>query len=66
MKPSLRAVVTAVALFAVAIGLAACEEDEQDRVLRYEPGTYLGEEDTPLSDEKVNNLRQRAANQGRL
>ncbi|MDX1711710.1 MAG: hypothetical protein R3316_11310 [Rhodovibrionaceae bacterium] len=65
MKPSSRAVLTAAALTA-ALGLAACEEDEQDRVLMYEPGTYLGQEDTPLAEEKVNDLRQRAKNQGRL
>jgi hypothetical protein len=66
MKPSTKKLLGGVACFAIAVGLAGCEEDEQDRVLMYEPGTYLGQEDTPLPDEEVDDLRRRAANQGRL
>lgn len=47
-------------LIAAVLGLAACDESEQGRVLRYEKGTYLGKADTPLSEEQVDELRQRA------
>ena len=40
--------------------LAACDEAEQGRVLRYEKGTYLGEPDTQLDQETLDRLRQRA------
>lgn len=45
--------------------LAACDPDEQDRVLYHEPGTYQGKVDTPLSQEQVRELRGRATLQGR-
>jgi hypothetical protein len=44
--------------------LAACDEAEQGRVLRYEKGTYLGQEDTPLSEQQLDELRARAQMQG--
>lgn len=44
--------------------VAACDEAEQDRILRYEKGTYLGQPDTPLSAGQVDELRQRATLQG--
>ena len=44
--------------------LAACDADEQGRVLRYEKGTYLGQSDTPLSDAQRQELRSRASLQG--
>ena len=47
----------------VGLAVAACDQDEQGRILTYEKGTYLGPPDTPLSDEQVNKLRQRAAQQ---
>jgi hypothetical protein len=40
-----------------------CREDEQNRPLRYQPGTYLGEPDPPLDDDQVDTLRQRASRQ---
>ncbi|WP_193371008.1 hypothetical protein [Pelagibius marinus] len=42
------------------LALAACDESEQGRILRYEKGTYLGKADSPLSDEKRDELRSRA------
>lgn len=39
--------------------LAACDENEQGRILRYEKGTYLGEPDTKLDQETLDSLRQR-------
>jgi len=53
----------ALAFMFVGLAIAACDQDEQGRVLTYEKGTYLGDADTPLSEEQVNELRQRAAQQ---
>ncbi len=44
--------------------VSACDEAEQDRVLRYEKGTYLGPPDSELSAGQVKELRQRATRQG--
>ena len=46
------------------LALAACDEAEQGRVLRYEKGTYLGQEDTGLTEQQRNELRARATLQG--
>jgi hypothetical protein len=51
------------ALSAVLVALAGCNEQEQGRVLYHDKGTYQGEADSPLEDEKVDTLRQRALNQ---
>jgi len=51
------------ALLGVALAVQSCREDEQDRVLMYEPGTYLGQQDEPLDQEQVDTLRQRATRQ---
>ena len=50
-------------LLGIALAVQGCREDEQDRVLMYEPGTYLGQPDEPLDQEQVEALRQRAARQ---
>jgi len=42
------------------LALAACDESEQGRILRYEKGTYLGKTDSELSDEQRDELRSRA------
>jgi len=44
--------------------LAGCDESEQGRILRYEKGTYLGQEDTKLTDEQRQELRARTSLQG--
>ncbi len=44
--------------------VAACDESEQGRVLRYQKGTYLGKPDSTLSAAQVDELRQRAVLQG--
>lgn len=51
------------ALLCAAFTLSACEEDEQDRILRYEKGTYLGQDDKPLDQETLDELRSRVRNQ---
>ena len=43
--------------------LQACREDEQDRPLVYDKGTYLGQVDEKLDQDQVDALRQRAAEQ---
>ncbi len=47
------------------VGLAAtgCREDEQNRPLLYDKGTYLGQPDPPLDEQAVEELRYRARNQ---
>jgi hypothetical protein len=47
------------------IGLVAqgCREEEQNRPLTYDKGTYQGQPDPALSDQQVETLRQRAAAQ---
>lgn len=50
---------TITALLAAGIGLAACDEDEQGRILRYEKGKYLGPTEEPLTNEQLDELRQR-------
>lgn len=44
--------------------VTACDEAEQGRVLRYEKGTYLGQPDSELSTDQLDELRQRATLQG--
>ena len=46
------------------LALAACDESEQGRVLRYEKGTYLGKPDSQLTEQQREELRSRAALQG--
>ncbi len=46
-------------VFAAGLVLAACDEAEQDRILRYEKGTYLGPKDQVLSNEQQTELRAR-------
>ena len=40
--------------------LSSCAEEEQNRLLSYEKGTYLGPTDQSLSDEQVRKLMTRA------
>lgn len=52
------------AIAGLGLSLAACDEAEQGRILRYEKGTYLGQKDTELSAEALGVLRSRASLQG--
>lgn len=47
-------------LVAVGLALGGCRENEQDRVLLFEQGKYLGKADRPLSESQVDELRHRA------
>ena len=61
-----KAVPRAAALAAVLLalgGLSACREHEQGRPLIYHQGEYEGQPDTPLSEEDLRVLQQRALKQ---
>jgi hypothetical protein len=56
--------IVATALLAgLGLSLAACDEAEQGRILRYQKGTYLGQKDTTLPTETASALRDRTAMQ---
>jgi hypothetical protein len=59
----LRPVLPALALAVLVLALQACREDEQDRPLVYDKGTYQGQVDEKLEQDQVDALRQRAAGQ---
>jgi hypothetical protein len=47
-------------VLAAGLVLSACDEAEQDRILRYEKGTYLGKTDQALSSQQQAALRARS------
>ena len=47
-------------LAAFMAALSSCAEEEQNRLLSYEKGTYLGKADQSLTPEQVRNLMTRA------
>lgn len=51
------------AVVGIALLVQGCREDEQDRPLAYEKGSYQGQPDQSLTDEQVERLRQRSAGQ---
>jgi hypothetical protein len=58
-----RSLLAAAVIVAGLVALAGCREEEQDRVLLFEQGTYLGEPDNALDDQQVSELRSRAQRQ---
>ncbi len=56
---SRRALIALSAAFAASLLVAACDQAEQGRNLRYEKGVYLGPKDKALSDEQQADLRAR-------
>ena len=56
-------IVVWLAIAGLAILVQGCREDEQNRSLRYDKGSYQGQPDQALSDEQVDLLRQRATGQ---
>ena len=48
------------ALATIVTAVSSCAEEEQDRLLSYEKGTYLGKADQALTEEQVRNLMGRA------
>ena len=59
MRKQSHLLVTATFLMSV-LALVGCDESEQGRILRYEKGVYLGKPDSGLSEQQVDELRQRA------
>jgi hypothetical protein len=51
------------AIAGIALVAQGCREDEQNRPLFYDKGTYQGQPDPALTDQQVEALRQRAAGQ---
>ena len=49
-----------IALTAVVVALSACAEEEQNRLLSYDKGTYLGKADQSLSPDQVRQLMMRS------
>ena len=43
--------------------MSSCRQEEQNRVLNYEKGVYLGKEDTALSEKIVTKLRMHTSRQ---
>ena len=50
-------------LLAPSFGLIACAEEEQNRVLSYEKGTYLGQKDQKLTEAQLRQLVLRSNGQ---
>ena len=48
------------AIAAVVTVISSCAKEEQNRLLSYEKGTYLGKADQSLTPEQVRNLMARA------
>ena len=48
------------ALATFVTALSSCAEEEQNRLLSYEKGTYVGKADQALTQEQVRNLMGRA------
>ena len=53
-------IVKLIALTAVVGALSACAEEEQNRLLSYDKGTYLGKADQSLSPDQVRELIMRS------
>jgi hypothetical protein len=47
------------AAFAIAAGVGACRETEQNRPLDFQPHVYRGEKLPPLSEQQQRNLQER-------
>ena len=63
MKKAMKLVFTGMLVTAFGLGLSGGRDEEQNRVLNYQKGTYLGAQDQSLSDTKVNDLVRRSAYQ---
>jgi hypothetical protein len=50
-------------LAAGGLALMGCRSEEQNRIKRFEKGTYLGNPDQKLDQEQVDELRHRARSQ---
>jgi hypothetical protein len=56
--------ITFIILFTIStILMSSCRQEEQNRVLNYEKGVYLGKKDTALSEKIVTKLRMHTSRQ---
>ena len=53
---TIRKILILFSLAGLSFGLLACAEEEQNRLLRYEKGTYLGKVDQQLSEDQLRQL----------
>jgi hypothetical protein len=51
------------ALLTLIFGMSGCAEEEQDRILKYEKGVYLGKKDQNLTPEQLQRLNLRSNGQ---
>ncbi len=63
MKDLLGRVVLALAMFGLAIGISACREEERGRPMTKQKGVYEGPADEKLTEDRLEDLRQRASGQ---
>ncbi len=56
-------IVLIVAMISLAIGITACREDERGRPLTKQKGVYEGPPDEKLAEDRLEDLRLRAAGQ---
>jgi hypothetical protein len=59
----IRTVLLVVAALGIGLGAAGCREEEQDRVLLFKKGKYLGPPDTALTAKEIDSLNKRAGTQ---
>jgi hypothetical protein len=62
-RAATRQVAALLALAGLALTVQGCREEEQDRPLVYDKGTYLGQHDQQLDQDQVEALRRRATEQ---
>ena len=63
LNPQANRTLILVAATAAVLTVTGCREDEQDRVQFFQPGVYQGQQDAGLSQETLDALRSRAAQQ---
>ena len=63
MKPRRNSLMVVGAVALAALSLGACREEEQDRILRFKPGVYLGAQQAPVPADKKQALVDRAKTQ---
>ena len=63
MFVTIRKILILFSLAGLSSGLVACAEEEQNRLLSYEKGTYLGKADQQLSEEQLRQLVRRSNGQ---
>ena len=62
MFKTYKSLFSGLALFSL-LFLSSCKEEEQNRILNYNKGVYLGKEDEKLKEDLVNSLSQHVSKQ---